>query len=220
MEVFHKISYISNIRFHSFVFSLIFCLIVEKDLKNMEKFAGFLREAIAMNFLLCALDISPVQVNRGTVAYAFGVEDDLNAVTNELNMNIAQLSKTEDAERKRQLLEAVEAVEGISKGLGPILEHAKSNRKGAATQRKAQAAIERYSTLSTFPFYFLGWLMHCSLKDGVQAVAAAGSGGTGGMAERAVLLAQQMDVLENAVKSNNPVLANQALSSVSSQAFI
>jgi hypothetical protein len=45
----------------------------------LEKFAGFLREAIAMN--------------RGTVADSFGVEDDLNAVTDELNMNIAQLEK-------------------------------------------------------------------------------------------------------------------------------
>lgn len=32
-------------------------------------------------------------MNRGTVADAFGVEDDLNANTDELNMNIAQLEK-------------------------------------------------------------------------------------------------------------------------------
>jgi hypothetical protein len=53
------------------------------------------------------------------------------------------------------------------------------------------------------------------LKGGVQAVASAGSGGAEGMAERAVALAQQMDVLEAAVKANNPTLANQALGSVS-----
>lgn len=35
------------------------------------------------------------------------------------------------------------------------------------------------------------------------------------MADRAVALAQQMDVLESAVKANNPTLANQALGSVS-----
>ena len=35
------------------------------------------------------------------------------------------------------------------------------------------------------------------------------------MAERAVALAQQMDVLESAVKANNLALANQALGSVS-----
>jgi hypothetical protein len=34
-----------------------------------------------------------IAMNCGTVADAFGVEDDLNAVTNELNMNIAQLEK-------------------------------------------------------------------------------------------------------------------------------
>ena len=52
---------------------------VEKDPKNLEKFAGFLRDAIAMN--------------RGAVADAFGIEDDMNTATDELNMNIAQLEK-------------------------------------------------------------------------------------------------------------------------------
>jgi hypothetical protein len=56
-----------------------FPLSVDKDPKNLEKFAGFLREAIAMN--------------RGTIVDAFGLQDDLNAVTEELNMNIAQLEK-------------------------------------------------------------------------------------------------------------------------------
>jgi hypothetical protein len=190
---------------------------VDKDPKNMEKFAGFLRDAIAMN--------------RGTVADAFGVEDDLNAVTDEINMNIAQLekaldhgtvsqlntalakvqggvaqqaflakilaSKAEDPERKRALLEAVDTLEGVSTQLGPTLLHAKLNPKDAASQRKALAAID-------------------SLKEGVQAVSNAGSGGTEGMADRAIALAQQMDVLENAVKANNAPLANQALGSVSS----
>lgn len=53
--------------------------LVEKDPKNLEKLAGFLRDAIAMN--------------RSTVADAFGLEDDMNAVTEDLNRNIAQLEK-------------------------------------------------------------------------------------------------------------------------------
>lgn len=49
----------------------------------------------------------------------------------------------------------------------------------------------------------------------MRQVAVAGSGGTEGMANRAVALAQQMDVLESAVKAGNAALANQALGSVS-----
>lgn len=52
-----------------------------KDPKNLEKLAGFLREAIAMN--------------RDVVADAFGLEDDLNTVTEDLNRNIAELEKVQ-----------------------------------------------------------------------------------------------------------------------------
>ena len=52
-------------------------------------------------------------------------------------------SKTEDAERKRQLAEAVEHVEGINKMMGPTLQHAKANPKDANSQRTALATIER-----------------------------------------------------------------------------
>ncbi len=53
------------------------------------------------------------------------------------------------------------------------------------------------------------------MKAGVQAVAVAGSGGTEGMATRAIALAEQMDILEQAVQANNPNVANPALSSIS-----
>lgn len=49
-----------------------------------------------------------------------------------------------DPERKKQLLEAVEVLDGISKQLGPTLQHAKSNPNDAASQKKAHAALEGY----------------------------------------------------------------------------
>ncbi len=51
------------------------------DPKNLEKLAGYLRDAIAMN--------------RDMVSDAFGVEDDLNTVTDDVNLSIAQLEKVE-----------------------------------------------------------------------------------------------------------------------------
>lgn len=53
------------------------------------------------------------------------------------------------------------------------------------------------------------------MKESVQHVADVGSGGTEGMAARSVALGQQMAILESAVKSNNPNLANQVLGSIS-----
>lgn len=60
---------------HQFMYNVA----VDHDPKNLEKFKGFLRDAIAMN--------------REGVADVFGVEDDLNTVTDEIALNIAQLEK-------------------------------------------------------------------------------------------------------------------------------
>lgn len=56
-------------------------------------------------------------------------------------------AKAGDPVKQKQLLEAVEELEGISKQLGPTLQYAKQNPNDAAAQKKAHAALEGYANV-------------------------------------------------------------------------